>query len=186
MKNLLVSDVMTRDPVVLPPDSSLFDCVKKMVKNRISSVLLVQDKRLVGLISQKDVMWVLTKKPAVDLRSIRSIDISPKKLATIKPDFTIRVALDKMKKLKFERLPVIYENQLVGVVTIKDILIFNPEIYPELEEMEKIREQSDKLKRVQRRNLRSITPGICEECGHSDFLQFFNGMKLCESCISSM
>jgi len=86
----------------------------------------------------------------------------------------------KMKKLRFERLPVVQDNELVGMITIKDILSFNPEFYPELEEFAKIREESKKLKRVKK--AQKEIDGICEECGNRDFLHRFNGMLICESC----
>lgn len=186
VKKLLVSDIMTREPLTAKPDTSLLECVKKMVSKKLGSILLVKDKRLVGLISNKDVMWALTKKEVTDLRTIKAIDISPRKLATIKPNVSVKLAWEKMKKLKFERLPVIHEGELVGLITIKDILNFNPELYSELEEIEQIKEQSEKLKRVKRRDLAYLTQGICEECGHQDVLQNFNGMMVCESCMSSM
>ena len=37
---------------------------------------------------------------------------------------------ESMKKFKFEKLPVIHNKELVGVITVKDILNFNPELYP--------------------------------------------------------
>ncbi len=186
MNKLLVSDIMTREPLTAKPDARLLDCVRKMVSKRIGSILLVQDKRLVGLISNKDVMWAISKKDVKDLREVKAIDVSPRKLATIKPNVSVKIAWEKMKKLKFERLPVIHNGELVGLITIKDILNFNPEVYSELEEIEKIKEQSAKLKRVRSRDLNSVVQGICEECGNPDILQNFNGMMICESCANSM
>jgi len=84
------------------------------------------------------------------LLSINAIDISPKKIAKINPTNTIEEAIRKMKKLNFRKLPVIYENKLVGLVTVKDILNFNPEFYPELEELSKIREEANKLQRIKK------------------------------------
>ena len=92
-----------------------------------------------------------------------------------------------MKKFKFDRLPVINENELVGIVTIKDILNFSPEIYPELEEFAKIREEAKKLKRIKKAKERAfIHEGICEECGAIDTLYRVHGMLICDSCKNSM
>jgi len=52
-----------------------------------------------------------------------------------------------MKRLKFQRLPVIQKGEFLGIITLKDILSFHPELYPEMDEFEKIREESEKLKR---------------------------------------
>lgn len=183
MKNILVSDVMTREPVTVFQDSNLLECAKKMVKRNVSSVIITDKKRLKGFISQRDILWAITKKANIDLTKIKAIDISPKKIAVISPNCTIREAIDKMNKLKFERLPVIFENELVGVVTVKDILNVNPEIYPELEEFTKIKEESEKLKRIKEAERRR--QGVCEECGREGILFKVNGALVCESCRDS-
>ena len=185
MKKILVADIMTREPIIVKPDTSLLECAKKMVKKRVGSLLLINKKKLVGFISQKDILWALIKKSKEDLATIKAIEISPKKIATIKPSFTIEEAIKKMKRLKFEKLPVIHNKKLIGVITIKDILNFHPEFYPELDEFAKIREESKKLKRVKKAKKFS-QEGICEECGNQDVLFRINGMLVCESCKNTM
>jgi len=69
------------------------------------------------------------------------------------------------------------------MLTIKDILNFNPEFYPELEEFAKIREESAKLKRIKKSRQRR---GICEECGNHDFLFHQDGRVICDSCRRNM
>lgn len=183
---ILVADIMTREPVSISPDSNLLECARKMVRQKVGSLLLITNKRLVGFISERDILWALIKKSKEDLRNIKAIDISPKKIATIKPYASIREAMSKMKKVKFERLPVIHEGRLVGILTIRDILNFNPNLYPELDELAKIREESKKLKRVKQAEKRDIIKdGVCEECGNRDVLYRFNGMLVCASCRDS-
>ena len=183
MKNILVADVMTRLPIIIKPDTNLLECAKKMVRNKVGSLLLVNKKRLVGFVAQKDILWALIKKSKEDLSKIKAIDISPRKIATIKPLATIEEALNKMKKLKFETLPVIHEGELVGMITVRDILAFHPEFYPEVKEIAEIRELSKKLKRIKKAKEREfINEGICEECGNTDILYKTDGILICESC----
>jgi CBS domain-containing protein len=182
MKNVLVADLMTREPRSVKPETNLLQCAKILVQKRAGSLLLVSGKRLVGIISRKDILWALVKKSKEDLSQIRAVDISPRKIATIKPTKTIGEALKKMKKLKFERLPVIQNKELVGIITLRDILNFHPEIYPELKEYEQIQEEAQKLQRYKKRK---VMDGICEECGNRDLLVEFNGMLVCESCRDS-
>ena len=183
MENIFVSDIMTRDPITISPDTDLLECAKKMVSKNVGSLLIVAKKHLVGIITDQDILWALTKKSQKDLKEIKAIDISPKKIATIKPTASVKEALSKMKKLKFERLPVIHDGNLVGMLTAKDILNFKPEYFPELEEYAEIREQSMKLKRIKSKE---PIEGICEECGTSDLLYRLNGMLICENCREGM
>ena len=186
MKSIVVADIMTREPETIKPDTNLSECAKKMVKKKVGSLLIVDGKKLVGFISRQDVLWALVKKSKEDLSFIKAIDISPKKIATIKPSATIKEVLSKMKKLKFDRLPVIQEKELVGMLTVKDILNFSPEYYPELDEFAQIREETQKLKRVKKSKKRVTTEGLCSECGNHDILFRENGMLICPSCAESM
>ena len=182
MKNILVSDIMTRDPEVIKPETDLLECAKKMVKKRVGSLLIIDKKKLVGFLDERDILWALVKKSKQDLSKIKAIDISPRKIATVRPDVGIDEAMKKMKKFKFKKLPVILNNELVGMITIKDILNFHPEFYPELEELAKIREQTKKLKRVKSREAKSMVEGVCEECGNQELLYRSHGMLVCGSC----
>lgn len=183
MRNVLIADIMTQNPVIVTPSTHLLECAKKMVRKRVGSLLIADGKKLVGFISQKDILWALIKKSKKDLTTIKAIDISPKKIATLNPSMTLREAIHKMKKSKFERLPVIHDKELVGMVTSKDILNFHPELYPEMEELAKIREETNKLKRIKKaKEIRAISEGTCEECGNHNLLYRFNGMLVCESC----
>ncbi len=184
MDNILVSDVMTRDPVTVKPDTTLFDCAKEMVKKRVGTLLLAEKKTLVGILSEKDILWALIKKSTQDLSKIKAIEISPKKIATIKPSSTIKEALEKMKKFKFEKLPVIYEGELVGIITARDIFNFQPQLYPELEEFAQIREESQKLKRIKK--IKEVHEGVCEECGKYETLYRVHGNLICEDCKDSI
>jgi CBS domain-containing protein len=182
MKEILVSDIMTREPLTTNPNASLLECAKKMVGKKVGSLVLVEKKELKGFIAQEDILWALIKKSKEDLKDIKAKDISPKKIATIKPDLTIKEAIQRMKRLKFNRLPVVKGKELVGIITIKDILSFNPEFYPELEEFEKIREESEKLKRVGLRE--KFKEGLCQECGNQGIIYKIDGNWICDACKS--
>jgi signal-transduction protein with cAMP-binding, CBS, and nucleotidyltransferase domain len=173
MKNLVVSDIMTRDPITIGPETTLIECAKKMVQKRTGSLLITKNKVLIGFISQKDILWALTKKSKEDLSKIRAIEISTRKIATIRPDYPISEVIRKMKKVRFKK-------QLVGVITIKDILNFYPEVYPELEELKAIREEEEKLKRINKKGY--VKEGICEQCGNYGILERVEGEFICESC----
>jgi CBS domain-containing protein len=180
MRNLLVADIMTREPITIIPEMNLLECSRKMVRKKVGSLLLVKDKKLVGIISRKDILWALIKKSKEDLKNIKAIDIAPRKIATTKPTTPVKEAFEKMRNIKFERLPVINNNELVGMVTVRDILNFHPELYPELEEFSSIREETEKIKKIKK--VQTGIEGMCEECGNNELLFRVNGMLLCENC----
>lgn len=186
MKKVLVADIMTRSPIFVLPETDLLSCAKKMIQKRTGSLLLVSKNKLVGIISRKDILWALVKKSRKDLSKIRAIDISPRKIATIKPIRSLDYAIKKMKKVKLARLPVINKGELVGLITVKDIFHYNPEIFPEMMEYNQIREWEEKEKRLKKAGNRDVMEGICSECGNQDILIDFNGVLICESCADSL
>lgn len=186
MKRILVADIMTRSPNIIQPETNLLECAKQMVRKRAGSLLIVDSKnkkKLVGIISRRDILWALVKKSKEDLSKIRAIDISPRKIAVVKPSSTVDEVIKKMKRLKFERLPVVIKGELVGVITARDILNFHPEFYPEFDELEQIKEEQEKLKRIKKaKSNRIMKEGICDECGNYSLLQKTNEGFLCEFC----
>ncbi len=187
MQNTLVADVMTREPFTIGPDTNLLECARIMIRKKVGSLPITDKKNLVGFISQRDILWALVKNPKANLSKIKAKDLSPKKIATIRPDTTIGQAIKKMNSLKFDRFPVVKNSELLGIVTSKDILNFQPEIYPELEELSRIRDEEEKLKRIKAAKDFAVTEdGICEECGKRDILYRIHGMLVCDSCRASI
>jgi len=197
MGQIMVSDIMTRNLITIKPNTNLLNCARKMIKKRVGSLLIVDKKnnnRLVGFLSSDDILWALVKKSKKDLSTIRAIDISPRKLATIKPTASIEDIIKKMKRIKFEKLPVIKDGEVVGMITIRDILTFHPEIYPEMEEFSEIREEVEKLKRLETKTLREpkihetnvMREGICEGCGNYDILYRVDSQLICGPCKNTM
>jgi len=187
MGDILASDIMTRNPVTISPKANLMECARAMVRKRVGSLPVVENKKLVGFISQRDILWALIKKSPAELPSIRAIDIAVKKIAIVKPIDTIDDVFRKMKKTKFERMPVVHNRELVGMITARDVLNFKPEFYPELEEFAEIKEEEEKLKRIKKAKSRSVVEeGICEECGTVDRLYRRGGMLICRECFDAM
>ncbi|HTZ41674.1 MAG TPA: CBS domain-containing protein [Candidatus Omnitrophota bacterium] len=185
MNRVLVSDIMTRQITAVSPDTNLLECAKKMVRKRLGSLLLIKDNLLKGFISTDDILWAVVKKSKEDLSKIKASDISPRKIVTIQPDATIDEAIQRIKKFRYHRLPVVKNGEVIGLITIKDILNFYPELNAQLKQVESIREETEKMKRLEGAKERIIIrDGICEECGNRDMLYRVNGVLICASCMS--
>jgi len=185
MNRILVSDIMTRQITSVSPDANLLECAKIMVKKRIGSLLLVENKLLKGMITTKDILWAVVKKSKDDLSKIKAFDITPRKIIAIKPEATLEEAIGKIKRFKFHRLPVVKNGELLGLISVRDILNFYPELNTQFREVESIKEETEKMKRLEEAKERVIIrDGICEECGNRDSLYRVNGVLICASCMS--
>lgn len=181
MRRVAVGDVMTRNFISVDPYTNLLDCARKMVKQRVGSLIITKDTKLIGIITQKDILWAITKKPRLDLRELKAVDVATRKVAVIKPSATIAEAFIKMKEYGFRRLPVLSRGELVGVLTLKDILAIDPTLYTETSELFDLRESEQKM-RVLSSQEGWETEGLCEECGAFSDLVRVESRLLCADC----
>jgi len=126
----VVREIMMGSPVTLKPDETL-DLANDVISlGRIRHIPIVEDGRLVGLLSERDMMGATTttifglkrKSKSALLRSVLIKDVMKKKVVTVKPDTLIKDAAHLMKEKKIGCVPVVDEGALVGLVTTTDIL----------------------------------------------------------------
>lgn len=183
--HIKVGDVMTRNFIYITPETKLLQCARTMIKSSVGSLIIKQGDNLHGILTEKDIVWAITKKNK-NFNKLLAKDIAQKKVISIKPEANITEALEKMNKNKIRRMPVISDKKIIGYVTLKDIVKFIPEIFQESREFEKIREETEKIKRSQLSEKRSSIEDPCEECGNYDFLTKIDGRMICESCKDEM
>ncbi len=181
IRKVAVGDVMTRNFSAVKPGTHLLDCAKQMVKQRVGCLLLVEKNKLVGLLTQKDILWAITKKPKGDLKTVRAIDVATRKVAVIKPSADLAQAFQKMKRYGFRRLPVLSKGEVVGLLTIKDILRIEPAFYSKASSLLDVREEEEKMRRIS--GTEEIeSEGLCEECGQLSDLLNVDSRMLCPDC----
>ena len=179
MRRIAVGDVMTRNFVHVKPSSTLLECAKKVAKERVDSLVVSEKKKLIGILTARDMLWAISKKPNLNLRKIRAIDIATKKVAVIKPSADIGEAIKKMRALSFRRLPVLSKGELIGVITFKDLLAIDPSIYSEVSTFLDIRERERKMQ-----DIKESWPelGLCDNCGAFTELTKVENSLLCIDC----
>ena len=182
-----VGDIMTRDFIAVKPDMNIKECTKIMIKKRVGSLILKEDGKLKGLLTERDIIWAMTKKPVSDLGEIKAESLAKKKIATIKPSADLYEALQKMRKSKFRWLPVVLKGNVIGFLTLKDILRVEPSLFEIVHAHGafQIKEEKKKLdRRAGRRAGAEIwtKEGICDECENFDLLYDHDGRQLCEGC----
>jgi predicted transcriptional regulator len=175
-----VGDLMTRNFVHVSPNTNLKECAKIMVKKRVGSLLIQEENTLKGILTEKDIIWAIVKKSYDDLEKIKASALMKRKVTTIKPGADITEAMEKFKKKKVRRLPVVENKKLIGYITTNDILKIDPGLFQAIAETIKIKEEKEKFFR------RGISAerksGICEECGRFELLYNECTQWLCDEC----
>ena len=175
---------MTRDFISVSPEESILDCSKIMIKKRVGSLVLQEKNILRGLITERDIIWALTKKSGKEFGKIKAKDLARKKVVTIRASADIGEALQKMRKSKYRWLPVVNRKQVVGFLTLKDILRIEPSLFEIGKDIFQIKEEDEKIRR--KSSPVAVTEGICEECGNFGPLYKIDGRLICESCKDEM
>jgi len=182
--NIKVGDVMTRNFVSIKPNESVVSAAKKMIQKRVGSLIIEEKKKLMGLVTQRDIIYALIKKSKNELAKTPVIDIAVKKITTTKPSADIYEAMARMKKTKHRWLPAVINGDVVGMLTIKDIINLEPELLESISAMTEIREETEKRNKIEesRKGKGFETEGVCDECGNVDILYRMDGMMVCGSC----
>lgn len=170
-RSVPVKDAMTVNVITVNSTDSVTEAADTMVKEGIGSVIITEEGKPQGIICERD---LLEKVISSDLKpsEVTAEDIMEKPLITTDPGADMLDAMRLMVKNKIGHLPVTDGENLVGIVTVQDVLEVTPqilEILPEHEEIETPEEP--------------IEESVCEICGEArkPLIQYQNKW-ICEEC----
>ncbi len=170
-------DVMTRKIQAVNQNTTLRQCAEMMTKTDIGSVLVIEKDQLLGLITEKDIVRKVVSKGKNPL-DMKAKDIMVKKIIKGGPDNDIHDAMALMSKNNIRHLPVIEKGRVIGMVTMKDIIRVEPELFDLV--VEKMNVQEERKKPIFRV---SSSEGICQMCGeYSDKIRVIKGSLVCPGC----
>lgn len=120
---LRVRDCMTKDVVTLGPEASAAEAWSLCREHNIRHVPVVQEGRLAGLVSDRDLRDVRGGDRESDTpRWVRLGDIMTRDVVTIHPLDTIEHAARELYERKIGSLPVVADDELVGIITSEDMM----------------------------------------------------------------
>lgn len=146
-----VKDVMNPDVVFCKPDDTVREAAKVLKENNVSGIPVLEDGRLVGIVSEGDLLellvipekgglwlpspfevievpireilsWEETKKMLSDVGSTKVEEIMTKDVYTISSEASVEEASELMVRRRINRLPVMEKDRVVGIITRGDII----------------------------------------------------------------
>lgn len=107
-------------------DESLFDAVRRLGEKRIGALPVLVDGRIVGIVSERDIIYCLRDhgREALDW-TVESAMSSPAITADLETD--VLDALGLMTRRRIRHLPVVEAGQIRGIVSIGDLVKFRME-----------------------------------------------------------
>ena len=126
-----VADLMTRDPITLPPQASVAEALTLMAERHISSVLIAESGRVLGIVSERDAIRLAGAD--LDLSATPVADQMSSPVHRIGPDRPAYEVTPRMRELGVRRLTVEdASGRLVGILTRSDLLKDIQDVYMHL------------------------------------------------------
>jgi signal-transduction protein with cAMP-binding, CBS, and nucleotidyltransferase domain len=124
-KEYKVRDFMTKEVLQVAPSETVRKVAELMAKDHISSALVCENKKLLGIITEKDLARKIVAK-GLDPEKVPAKDIMAVGLLTIEPEKSLYDAMLELNKKKITHLPVVSKGIVVGIITSMDILRVQP------------------------------------------------------------
>ncbi|MDD1675631.1 MAG: IMP dehydrogenase [Methanomicrobiales archaeon] len=111
-------DLIERNVISVGPEATVADVERLMNQHGISGVPVMENGRVIGIVSRRDVRAIIPKRGSESIRRVMT-----EEPITADENINMETALEIMYANKVERLPVVdSEGKLIGIVTMQDIL----------------------------------------------------------------
>jgi CBS domain-containing protein len=106
----------------IEPTASLEAAVAMLAKHRVGALLVLgPDRRVIGILSERDIVRALAERGAGALKEPLAQSMT-RKVVTCSQSDTVGALMERMTTGKFRHLPVIEQDQLVGIISIGDVV----------------------------------------------------------------
>ena len=179
-REVIVKEAMKTNIAKVEPNTAVLEAAQLMKKRKIGNVIVVEKKQPVGILTESDIL----KKVVADGKNAKDIlvkEVMSTPIIVIDPYVSLEEAMKTMGKCNVRRLPVIENDELIGIITQKDISMISPVLH------EISREWYDITVVDESHYKKQIFSGKCEDCGTlSANLKNVDGRLLCEDCIDAL
>jgi CBS domain-containing protein len=103
------------------PDDSVYDAIKLMAERQVGALLVMENQKLVGIVSERDyARKVILKGRASQETPVR--EIMTERVVYVRPEQSVEDSMALMTAKKIRHLPVMDESQVIGIVSIRDLV----------------------------------------------------------------
>jgi CBS domain-containing protein len=122
-----LDNIMINKVITTKKETTVKDAVKLMNKYEIGCLVVVENGKPVGIITERDLLKRVLAK-SKELRNIKVTEIMSKQLVSVPPNMEIEEATKLMIKKKIKKLPIVKKEKLLGLVTLTDLLRVQPQL----------------------------------------------------------
>ena len=133
-----VEDFMTKTVVTIEGSKSILEAAKLLTERGVGSLVVVEGGKPIGIVTDRDILTRAVVK-GLDLEKEPVKKVMSKPLITVRPETSILEAMELMDKHSIRRIPVVKEEQVVGIITSSDAgrasKILAPYLFPRVPEI---------------------------------------------------
>ena len=116
-------DIMTTNLITVSKNDDINDVIEIFISNKISGAPVVENEKLIGIISEKDIMKVLTIESYFNLPDRGRVErFMSTNLTTVTSDMDIYSIADIFLANHYRRLPVVDNSKIKGLISRRNIL----------------------------------------------------------------
>jgi len=120
-------DFKNRTVITITPDELVIAAIKKLAENDRGSIPVCNDKgTLVGIITERDILRKCFSLSG-DFINKKILEVMTEKVVVTVPDDNIDYAIDVMKQKRIRHIPVVDEQKVVGMISMRDLMGFKYE-----------------------------------------------------------
>lgn len=117
------------DPTCMPPGTSLAQAIEKMRENRAACALVCDDRKLIGILTERDILRKVIGEPADLSKPVDTLMATHPR--TLSPDDTLLAAIDLMTRGGYRHVPLTDgTGRLVGLISAHDLVDHIAEHFP--------------------------------------------------------
>ena len=120
-------DIMVTKVVTTTKNSTLEEAVKLMNDHEIGCLVVTENKKAVGILTERDLLKRILAK-SENLKGIRVEEAMSTPLISVEPTVEIGDASRLMFEMNIKKMPIIGKGELLGLVTLTDILRIQPQL----------------------------------------------------------
>ena len=121
-----VKEIMRKQVITVEPDFTLDAIAKIMSNNKIGSVVVMERKNPVGIVTSEDIVSLVARGKSP--KKAKAKELTQREFITASPEDNLLKIAKIMIRKGVKRVPIIHKNKLEGILTDKEILLTAPEL----------------------------------------------------------
>lgn len=126
-----VREIMSTQVYTADREEILFEVAARMAKHNIGAVVVTEGGKSVGMFSERDLLKRVVYRD-ISAHSCYLGEVMTPKVESVSPDDTVQAVTEQMKLYRHRHLPVVEAGNLVGIVSLRDLLAAYAEAYEQL------------------------------------------------------